>query len=72
MISIFVERIGINFAFDKQEKTAYKISGMLVWAMSFVLLEAGALKQWFKEYLSDTIWLQMTGSIATGLEHAQL
>lgn len=35
----------INFALDKQEKSAYKISGMPVWAMPFVILGVGALKQ---------------------------
>lgn len=62
----------INFAFDKQEKSAYKIAGMPVWAMPFVILGAAALKQLFIEELSDTIRLQTIGSITTSLAHPQI
>jgi len=44
-----------NFSCLSNVKTAYKISGMPVWAMPFVILGVGALKQWFIEDLSDTI-----------------
>lgn len=61
-----------NLTFYKQEKTAYKISGMPVQAMAFVILGVGALKQWFIEDLSDTIRLQTIGSITTSLKHPQI
>lgn len=58
--------------FDKPEKTASTISGMPVWAMPFVILEVGALKQWFIGDLSDTIKLQPIGSITTCLDSPQI
>lgn len=48
------------------------ISGMPVWAMPFVILGVGALKQWFIGDLSDTIRLQTIGSITTRLDSPQI
>lgn len=48
------------------------ISGMPVWAMPFVILGVGALKQWFIGDLSDIIRLQTIGSITTSLESPQI
>lgn len=45
---------------------------MLVWAMPFVILGVGALKQWFTGDLSDTIRLQTISSITTSLDSLQI
>lgn len=45
---------------------------MPVWAMPFVILGVGALKQWFIGDLSDIIRLQTIGSITTSLESPQI
>lgn len=53
------------------KKRLSTISGMPVWAMPFVILGVGALKQWFIGDLSDTIRLQTIGSITTSLDSPQ-